>query len=196
VWFYECKFYVIYRPTYLWSIFASNPNLGYRKRILLNTSSMPQDGAPTMPTWPRDLVLRPPSMFHIIFFRHWSWSGKSFASNSSSSRRVLGAKRDCRQQGLILFIILFLFSAFTASFWHHLVFLGRQNPDRMPRHTFACYVYWRCLVTIYWLSACNVNSNLYSPRLRSPWPLRLLDTFATLLAEINYIFIKSFLCQF
>jgi hypothetical protein len=26
------------------------PNLGYRKRILLNTSSMPLDGAPTMPT--------------------------------------------------------------------------------------------------------------------------------------------------
>jgi hypothetical protein len=36
--------------TYLWYIFASNPNLGYRKRILLNTSSMPLDGAPTTPT--------------------------------------------------------------------------------------------------------------------------------------------------
>jgi hypothetical protein len=55
--------------TYLWSIFASNPNLGFRKRILLNTSSMPLDGASTTPTWPRDLIPRPPSKFHILIFR-------------------------------------------------------------------------------------------------------------------------------
>jgi hypothetical protein len=50
--------------------------LGYRKRILLNTSSMPLDGAPTTPTWPRDLVTRPPSKFHKLIFRHWSRSRK------------------------------------------------------------------------------------------------------------------------
>jgi hypothetical protein len=80
------------------------PNLGYWKINLLNTSSMPLDGgAPITPTWPRDLVPRPPSMFHIILFRHWGRSGKSFrwkSFDSSTSRRVLGAERDCRQQGL------------------------------------------------------------------------------------------------
>jgi hypothetical protein len=39
-----------YGPDHFIASIRANPNLGYRKRILLNTSSMPLDGAPTTPT--------------------------------------------------------------------------------------------------------------------------------------------------
>jgi hypothetical protein len=41
-------------------------HLGYRKIILLNTSSMPLDGTPTTPMWPQDLVSWRPSLFYIF----------------------------------------------------------------------------------------------------------------------------------
>jgi hypothetical protein len=75
------------------------PNLGYRKRNLLNTSSMPLDGAPTTPTWPRDLVPRPPSMFHIILFSHWSRSGKSFRRKSLDSSTGFGSRETAANRG-------------------------------------------------------------------------------------------------
>jgi hypothetical protein len=43
-------------------------HLGYRKRNLRSTSSMPPDGAPFTPMWPRDLVS---SLFHNFLFRLW-----------------------------------------------------------------------------------------------------------------------------
>jgi hypothetical protein len=103
-------------------------------------------------------------------------------------------------RGLSFFLILFLFSAFTASFWHHCVFWSAKNPARMPRHTFACYVYWRCLVTIYWLSACNViptcSAFVYGILIHLTSPsFRHLRHFIHV-AEINYIFIKSCLHRF
>jgi hypothetical protein len=102
--------------------------------------------------------------------------------------RETAANRD-----LSFFIIPFLFSAFTAWFWHHWVFWSAKSPGRMPRHTFACYLYWRCLVTIYWLSAYNVIStcsafvyrvliHLISPTFRD---------LRHLIAEIYCIFIKK-----
>jgi hypothetical protein len=44
-------------------------HLGYRKRNSRSTSSMPPDGAPITPTWPRDLVSRRPSLFHNVTLR-------------------------------------------------------------------------------------------------------------------------------
>jgi hypothetical protein len=73
-------------------------HLGYRKRIVLNTSSMPLDGAPTTPTWPRD-DSRWPSLFHnSIEYYYWfpwtsTWSGgwifEEFHSKTTSIYVVL-----------------------------------------------------------------------------------------------------------
>jgi hypothetical protein len=68
------------------SILACGPflhllsHLGYRKRNSRSTSSMPPDGTPFTPTWPRDLISRRPSL-HNFLFRHWRWSCKFAAPN-------------------------------------------------------------------------------------------------------------------
>jgi hypothetical protein len=99
-------------------------HLGYRKRTLLNTSSMPLDGTPTTPMWPRDLVVA--IFVHNLLFRPWSWSRNS--SRISTSRRV-------REPGELL-PTLFLFNCtqfiillMHASFWQLIRIFGSPKKD-------------------------------------------------------------------
>jgi hypothetical protein len=133
------------------------PYLGYRKINFLNTSSIPLDDTPTTPKWPRDLVPRPPSMLHIILFRHWSRSWKSLTP-IFPLQDGFWEPRELPPTGAFISLLRcwFCFLLILCHFDNLYGFLVRQNSDCMPRHTFACCVYWRCLVTIPWLSACNI----------------------------------------
>jgi hypothetical protein len=98
------------------------PNLGYRKTIcLIPALSMPLDGAPITPKWPRDLVPRPPSMFHIIFFRRWSLSGKIVSPKKLRFfhfKMGFGSREKLPPTGAFLLLNTVLIFCFTASFWH------------------------------------------------------------------------------
>jgi hypothetical protein len=78
------------------------------------------------------------------------------SSDISTSRQVLGAERAGANRAFLLSYIPIYYPAYSASFWQRFWVLVRQNSDSMPRHTVACCVYWRCLVTIFGLPTGNI----------------------------------------
>jgi hypothetical protein len=107
---------------------------------LRSTSSMPPDGAPITPMWPRW-----PSLFHNFLFCPWRRS-RNFAAPIFLRQDGFWEPGETRPTGLFsLLVTLIIILLRHTSFWTNLAFLVRQERDHMPRHIVCS---WRCLVTI------------------------------------------------
>jgi hypothetical protein len=102
-------------------------HLGYRKRNLRSTSSMPPDGAPIMPKWPLNLVSLQPSLFHIFLFRT-SRQSRKFAAPIFLLQMGFGSReRRCRQDFFLFFKIALIYLAHLVSLCKHVVSVGRAR---------------------------------------------------------------------